>query len=511
MIIQNNIMGLNAQRQQQLNTIQLQSSLQKLSSGYRINSAADDAAGLAISEKMRAQQTALERAMMNAQDGVSLVQTAEGSLGQVNSMLTRLTELATQASNGVLSDSQRSSINNEAQQLLKEMDRISQATNFNGTKLLDGSLNGKAAIGAAVSGVSVDQNAATAGQYAFEMPTDFTGLQAGDQLSFSLAMNNGDSNNVTFTISDDLATMTGSDGSTVALNGTISGGTVDVSADVMMNAVSASMQGQSAGVDFTFAANADGAFTMTNREAGTAAPQVTGLSYSVNNSGAWQRVAATTTAPTDAGRSISADSFSLFDGTNEAGATFTVNGSKFALVADDASYASTVSQLKDTGTNVIRVSGSSLTDDDLVRISAEVNHKTGLALEANSAGDAIDIKVADGGRGLTLQVGDTAAIYNQVNVNISNMGSRGLGLSGIDLSTQAGASSALSRIGAAIDKVTTTRGDLGATQNRLESTISNLATANENITAAESRIRDADMAKMMMQFVKQSVLTQSGQ
>lgn len=139
--IHNNMMSLYTQRQNQTNNLKLQAGLQKLASGRRINSAADDAAGLAISEAMRAVVTGNERAITNAQDGVSLVQTAEGGLGQVHTMLNRLTDLATQAANGTLDDSQRQMLQDEAGQLMSEIDRISQATNFNGKKLLDGSLS----------------------------------------------------------------------------------------------------------------------------------------------------------------------------------------------------------------------------------------------------------------------------------------------------------------------------------------------------------------------------------
>jgi flagellin len=133
-------MALNAQRQTQLNTLMLKSSLQKLASGYRVNSAGDDAAGLAISEAMRAQITGTQRAMMNAQDGVSFVQTAEGALSEVHSMLNRLTDLSVQAANGILSDEQRAGIQGEADAITSEIDRIAESTNFNGKKILDGSL-----------------------------------------------------------------------------------------------------------------------------------------------------------------------------------------------------------------------------------------------------------------------------------------------------------------------------------------------------------------------------------
>lgn len=372
MSIQNNMMALNAQRQNQLNNVKLATSLQRLSSGYRINSAADDAAGLAISERMRAQYAGLERAMMNAQDGTSLVQTAEGALGEVHSMLNRLSELSVQASNGIYDDSQRASINNEAQEILKEIDRISQATNFNGVELLNGDLS-TSPKNVAVQGVDVAQT-------------------------------------------------------------TLADGSVDAA--------------------------------------------------------------------------INAGDLQVFDGTNAADATFTINGQSFALV-NAADFDATSAQLGEgvTAIQVQGTSGAGLTADDLQAVATAVNQQTGLRFEAGA--DAVHMNLGKGGDGLTLQVGETAEGFNQVTVDVADMSSRGLNLEGINLSTQQGAATALDRIRSAIEQVSATRGDLGATQNRLESTIRNLSITSENIQASESRVRDLDMAKELMNFTKRNILQQA--
>ena len=141
MNIQNNLMAINAQGQLAKNSLMLAKSLEKLSSGYRINRAGDDAAGLAISEKLRSQITGLETATRNAWDGISMAQTAEGSLNEVHSMLNRMTELATQSANGIYDDTDRQAMNAEFQQLKSEIDRIASSTNFNGKNLLDGSMS----------------------------------------------------------------------------------------------------------------------------------------------------------------------------------------------------------------------------------------------------------------------------------------------------------------------------------------------------------------------------------
>ena len=142
MIIQHNISALNAYNKLSGNNKALAANLQKLSSGYKINKAGDDAAGLAVSEKMRAQITSLEVAQKNSLDGISLVQTAEGALTEVHSMLNRMVELANQSANGTYDNSNRDKLEAELEQLKSEMDRISDATNFNGIKLLDGTMQG---------------------------------------------------------------------------------------------------------------------------------------------------------------------------------------------------------------------------------------------------------------------------------------------------------------------------------------------------------------------------------
>ena len=141
MVVRTNTMALNAYRQLGMNTSAVTKSLEKLSSGFRINRAGDDAAGLAISEKMKAQITGLETASSNAQDGISLIQTAEGNLTEVHSMLNRMVELASKSANGTYTSTERRALQDEMDQLLDEIDRISQSANFNGTKLLNGSLD----------------------------------------------------------------------------------------------------------------------------------------------------------------------------------------------------------------------------------------------------------------------------------------------------------------------------------------------------------------------------------
>ncbi|WP_278729635.1 flagellin [Anaerotruncus colihominis] len=368
MVVRSNIMAVNAQRQLGMNNSQVGKALEKLSSGYRINRAGDDASGLAISEKMKAQIKGLDTASLNSQDGISLVQTAEGALTEVHNMLNRMTELATRAANGINEDSNRASLQKEVAKLQEEIDRISEGTNFNNLKLLDGSqtyagntaLIGKGTANG-VMGLSVEGG----------------NLSADDTITVNIS---GDSvGTITVTASDN----------TVVFTTTQTGkGFYSITADVS-KVTDESVKKAWAGVTINFSVD----------QAST-------------------------------------------DGTYKAGA------------------------------------------------------------QAFTAGK---------NESMQLQIGDTADSFNQLKVSIGSMSSAALGVDKVDISSQEGAAKAIDVIRNAIDRVSSQRASLGATQNRLEYTINNLDTASENLQSANSRIRDTDMAKMMMEYTKMNVLTQSAQ
>ena len=197
MIIQHNISALNSYNKLAGNNKLLSKNLEKLSSGYKINRAADDAAGLGISEKMRAQITGMNRAQQNSKDGISLVQTAEGALTEVHSMLNRMVDLTTQASNGVYTNDEKTKIKDELAQLESEIDRIADATNFNGIKLLDGSLSGTGAT-KAVSSITTELGTTTqeakAGKYEMNQAIVVTGLDGvGAKNKVTIALDDGTS------------------------------------------------------------------------------------------------------------------------------------------------------------------------------------------------------------------------------------------------------------------------------------------------------------------------------
>ena len=370
MVVRSNIMAVNAQRQLGMNNSQVGKALEKLSSGYRINRAGDDASGLAISEKMKAQIKGLDTASLNSQDGISLVQTAEGALTEVHNMLNRMTELATRAANGINEDSNRASLQKEVAKLQEEIDRISEGTNFNNLKLLDGSqtyagntaLIGKGTANG-VMGLSVEGG----------------NLSADAEISVNISADKT--------------------------------GTVTVKAG-----------GKATDVKFTVTQTGKGFYSVTADVSGVTDDKI---------KAAWSGVTA----------------------------NFSVDGPK-----DDGTYAAGEQKF-----------------------------------------------TAGKNESMQLQIGDTADSFNQLKVGIGSMSSAALGVDKVDISNQEGAAKAIDIIRNAIDRVSSQRASLGATQNRLEYTINNLDTASENLQSANSRIRDTDMAKMMMEYTKMNVLTQSAQ
>lgn len=367
MRIQHNIAAMNSHRALNSNSNATAKNLEKLSSGFKINRAGDDAAGLAISEKMRSQIRGLETAQKNANDGISLIQTAEGALTEVHSMLNRMVELATQASNGTYDNSDRAKLQSEVESLNNEIDRIAGSTNFNGIKLLDGNIGGKSVLAGASNGVNK-------------------------------ILVNGGSNLTTDTFK-------------------FTGGTA----------------GQQAGATLELGAPA------------------TGITFAMTSTSG--------------------------------------NGDKGSI----------------TFKAVIDESTASAADIEKFRgLTVTIEHDA-ITTTAVTSGAYQD---GTGGT-LSLQVGDTAA--QQVSVAVGNMGATQLGTRAISVATEDGAKAAIEAINNAINTVSTTRSDLGAIQNRLEHTISNLGVTTENLTAAESRIRDVDMASEMMTFTKNNILQQAAQ
>ncbi len=556
MVVRTNTMALNAYRQLGMNNSAVSKSLEKLSSGFRINRAGDDAAGLAISEKMKAQITGLETASANAQDGISLIQTAEGNLNEVHSMLNRMVELATKSANGTYTQTERDALQSEVDSLLEEIDRISQSANFNGTNLLDGSLANKQVatkveLGGNITGT---KSAATTGKFiqatAISGVRD-TGIAAGDYVSYTVAMNDGTSETIKFTWAadenGDIKNLVNDKGEVVHTAN--AAGTI-TAADLGTLFKSA-LEKTSVGDKFTITAAA-GKLTFETKKTGST-DEISALGFEYKDSTGVNGIAPAAKptsgvteidcevrkALTD-GIEIKASDITLYNGKNYEDAVFTINGKKFVVMVPDEAGANlgagspNMNATQGLGSDVTILvaedttnKGLTTADANFAQNIAKIAEVTGLtvtdAINEASSGGAANTGVAPGagirlsagagltGGGLTLQIGDTADEFNKMRVSIEDMSAKGLKINGLDITTEDSASSSIDKIKAAINTVSSTRADLGALQNRLEHTINNLDVSVENLSAANSRIRDTDMAKEMMNYTKMNVLVQSAQ
>lgn len=379
MRINNNLMAMNTHRQLGINNNAGAKSIEKLSSGYRINRAGDDAAGLAISEKMRGQIRGLDQASRNSQDTISLIQTAEGALNESHAILQRMRELSVQSANDTNTDSDRKALQGEVKQLVSELDRIGNTTEFNTKKLLEGSAKG---VTEAVSG--------------------------------AMRVNNNSAVTLTTTAAD----------AKVALSSKVNGA------------------------------------YMLIRVAGT-----------VSSAGA---------VTTNDWKVVGPDGSSAVPGAatlNIAAGTITV-GTGITGSATTITTSANLNSLK-VGDSITFVFGK-------------------YEAASSSLGGSIMGQIgANSGQTAFISMGD--------------MRSAALGVDKVDISTKFGAQVAIETVQGGLEKVSAQRSSLGAMQNRLEHTIKNLDTAGENLQASESRIRDVDMAKEMMTFTKNNILTQAAQ
>ncbi|ESU34148.1 hypothetical protein G3A_02450 [Bacillus sp. 17376] len=434
MRINHNIAALNTYRQLG-NASEAQSkSMQKLSSGLRINNAGDDAAGLAISEKMRGQIRGLDMASKNAQDATSLIQTAEGALNETHSILQRMRELAVQSSNGTNTDADRNEIQKEVNQLTQEVDRIRNTTEFNTKKLLNGDM--------AVSGSS-----------------STTGIQKVSVTNDSLTAG-------TYSIT--------------------AAATTNVTLDMQVK--SSTITGFDAAADMTFAADAD----FENLELGTyklVSTDVGGGNFKLELQNDQGKVVASNS-------SVAANAAATLSGSN--GETFKVaaNGVGSAGEATFTLEAKTAAALNlvDAGGSTVATIASGTTSKngafDVGGLKIELNSEA-FADSGNLAAAAMFSGTVTN-NAETFQIGANQGQITKL--GIGDMSSKALGIDKLDLTTSDGAQAAITKINDAIETVSGERSKLGANQNRLEHTINNLGTSSENLTAAESRIRDVDYA-----------------
>jgi flagellin len=403
--INQNIAAMNAYRNLTVTDGQMAKSLEKLSSGFRINRAADDAAGLSISEGLRAQVGGTKTAIRNAQDGISVVQTAEGALQEVHSILQRMRDLAVQAANtGSQDNTATAAAQTEINELLSEVNRIGTTTSFGNTKLLDGTFGSGSTTLAGYVRLDADADAVAAGNQAG------VNLGAVTNTMFNLAVTTKDATGA-------FVTSTGTD-LTVALPAGTLGYT---SASQYQTAIQSAI---------------DTEFGVGNNAYGKIKAAVTDL-----GDGSW-RVA-----------------FTNSDG-----------GSITATTATTAA------------------------NDMLAQIGLVTTNTV-------AAGTST---------GGVFQVGANNSANDRIRVSIGSVSAAQLQVASVNVTTAAGAQSAIDLLDNAIESVSSTRATLGAYQNRFEHTISNLSVAAENLSASESRIRDTDMAAEMVQFTRAQILTQAG-
>lgn len=481
MRIQHNIMALNSNRQLGTNNSAVSKSLEKLSSGYRINRAGDDAAGLAISEKMRAQIKGLTAATDNSQDAISLVQTAEGGLQEVHSMLNRMQELATKSANGTYTDDvDRKALQAEVSALKDEINRICDGTDFNGIKLLDGSMG--------VGTTGAETHVATASNV--------------DAFDWSISGSEGTEVTITSVASATKSvTAAWNNGKLEIKIGGVAGN--EVTQDDIDKALAAASGAPDNAKDLKVTLKDKITISGTT---GTA------LSTTLKSAKAKQAsdssaASGVTVTATKAGNDTSELQFTTTT-TSAVGASHLASGNAAVNLEAAKEYtASDINKMLTEAGVEMRVSYEGTKTGDVL---SKIGDATG------GGGTNGKFKLGGGaglsaGGGLTLQIGDTNDSYNQLELSIADMHVSALGLTSLDISSRQGASDAISMVKNAINQVSTTRGALGAVQNRLEHTINNLGVTTENITAAESRIRDVDMAKEMMEYTKNSVLVQSAQ
>jgi flagellin len=693
MRIQHNIMAMNAYRNYSNNTSSLSSNLEKLSSGYKINRAGDDAAGLAISEKMRAQITGLDQAADNVKDGISLVKTAEGALQEVQDMLNRMVELATQSANGTYEDSvDRKNLQSEVDALESEINRIADSANFNGISLLDGSLS--AADGVTIGAVTTTKVDAKLTSDIGTVDTKVDGvLSAGVagsdyQEGFyfgDIKNSNAAAKNIVVTYNDNTGTaktvslavaagktvtasaiaaaLNGTSGTAVgditptdtgtAITGTTDGGqfaqlyeakasgniiTITAKADeskvstssvnidgsnlgtisVNITAFDADDQsdaianlksnytnagatniayGSSAGDAIGYVAATDSVYTVASAVltlSGTTGKDMNNQGFTVGDTtyviqsgtsdikgvptGAEvvhvedadtaQKVAAklaaaitakegsngnyTAAADTTAGKLtirestnygqnvidgasgftagkgadlIKLENFTTAAATSTASSDVTLDASKVVngtvitvgdkkyMLTDDADMAALAGTTKVTYTkgdsnDMAAKLAAQLTTDGFTGVASS-GAKVTFTNSLDAKGNGFEISAK--GAGLKLQIGDTSDSFNQLGVTIGDMHVAGIGIDKISIATAEDAQAAVSVIKDAINTVSSTRGDLGAIQNRLEHTSNNLSVMSENIQDAESTIRDTDIAEEMMAYTKNNILVQSAQ
>lgn len=523
-VINTNISALRAQSGAAMAETSLSKAMERLSTGKRINSAKDDAAGLAISQRMTANIRGMAVAIRNANDGISMAQTAEGALGEVTNILQRIRELTVQSANGTFSAQDRSSLQAETNQLLAEVNNISKTANFNGLKLLDGSVtdlklqtgvNAGDQVGISMVNVSSNALGLTSGGAPGQITTGrvgaVSGLAVGDVTfngvnalgsvptadtaeALAAAINeNSDKTGVKATASNNVTSAKITAESFAVGDITIGG--VSVGAAASVEELVANINRNDFGVTATL--NADKTITLAN---------TTGKAITVGGTAAGGFTAGTYQGFVSLQSSDGSDIKVVGTNTTPATAIADVQLMGLNVAADGVSFSGGA------------VSGAALAADALVINGVKI----GASATASAADKATAINAQSGNTGVKATVSGTSLVLTSVDgsgVRVEGAGAAAIGFvaqggsanmtSTLDISSQEAAVAALTVLDKAIDSIVSSRGDLGALQNRLESTVSNLTTTSTNLTEARSRIEDADFSAESTNLARSQVLSQA--
>ncbi len=486
-VINTNTMSLNAQRNLSTSGTNLATTIQRLSSGLRINSAKDDAAGLAISERFSTQIRGANQAARNANDGISLAQTAEGALGEIGNNLQRVRELAVQSRSATNSDSDRQALNAEVQLLKQEIQRVAEQTNFNGTNLLDGSFTNQA----------------------FQI-----GANQGQTINISQVANANISKLGSWTSASTDGSVTGA----VPNGGAAKATKTDTTASGAFGDVTVG------GTAYSLSVNGISIF-----ENATAAATVAGadIDTALNSAEVSKKLAdaGITSTGTAAAGTLT---FSKADGTditvNQAGAGANGFAAAFVTTHDDgtpavaASYgAASFSLAGSKGTAQIDLTAVSNAGDRATQMVNAVNaktHETGVSASLVEG----KLQLTDKEGNFTVAVAGsttTASLTQETGLTAGSStsyaaGGAKTGFADLDISSKGGADNAILAMDAALNSINSSRADLGAIQNRFTSVVANLNTSSENMSAARSRIRDVDYASETAELTRNQILQQAG-
>jgi flagellin len=490
--INTNIASLNAQRNLTTSQSELATSLQRLSSGLRINSAKDDAAGLSIASRFTTQIRGMNQAVRNANDGISLAQTAEGALSEVTANLQRIRELAVQAANATNSSSDRAALDQEVQQRLAEVDRIAQTTSFNGVKVLDGSFGTAAfqvganvgetinvSLGTSMRNTQIGKTADYVGATAYSSASN-VGQQSGSVSTSTLA-----AGELTIAVGTNQAVSIAASASYTGSHAQQAG----TSAYAKAGAINAAgIGGLTAIADTTVQAT----FVTTTSGVGGATDS---YSLSINGTAIFSATATVVDGAT-AATAINANS----SATGVSASFDSVNGRMTLQAVDgrDIRVQQTSGALGAANEGFTATTGTNNTVNDALDFSTGANAATDFTAKGSirlTASEAITI----GG------TAPTTAGFAAGGLALGNAA-----LNTASVTTVANANTAISRIDAALTSVSTLRSTFGAIQNRFESTVTNLQTTSENLAASRSRVQDADFASETAALTKNQILQQAG-